>query len=154
MSLDLQPSWKEYVTSHGYGFRQWDLNDGGLVDRCGWATGAKGAAPADTFAIISYVLIYCTDDKTARMLRKLLHEDGVRAVLVAERGQENNMIPIMRRNGVGVELLMRQEVQRDDRQMLFLGPHSPKIAPQAPPGTEPHLTFPNVPFEEHKGKSR
>ena len=45
-------------------FKQWDLNDGNLVDKCGGV--------ALDFVIISYVLIYCTNDRTADMLAKLL----------------------------------------------------------------------------------
>ena len=44
--------------------RTGDLNEGNLVDKCGGV--------ALDFVIISYVLIYCTNDRTADMLAKLL----------------------------------------------------------------------------------
>jgi hypothetical protein len=51
-----------------------DLNDGGLLAQC-------GGGPID-YVIISYVLIYCTNNQTADMLASLLHQDRVRAIII------------------------------------------------------------------------
>ena len=76
ISLDLQPTWHRYVEENQMRFIQWDLNDGGLLAKCGCTI---------DYVIISYVLIYCTNDKTADMLTRLLTQDHVKAVLISER---------------------------------------------------------------------
>ena len=63
--------------------------------KCGWGE----QAPPDTFILVSYVFIYCTNTRTAAMLRSLLSEGGVRACLVAERGQRNDMNVIVEGQG-------------------------------------------------------
>lgn len=46
------------------------------------------------------MLIYCTDDPTADMLARLLTVDQVKAVLISERNQENEMIARMEQRQV------------------------------------------------------
>ena len=70
------------------------------------------------YVIISYVLIYCTDDPTADMLARLLTVDRVKAVLISERNQENEMIARMKMRQINVSKLMGQQGERDDRQMV------------------------------------
>ena len=70
------------------------------------------------YVIISYVLIYCTNNRTADMLARLLTVDRVKAVLISERNQENEMIARMERRQINVSKLMGQQGERDDRQMV------------------------------------
>jgi hypothetical protein len=71
------------------------------------------------YVIISYVLIYCTDDPTADMLARLLTVDQAKAVLISERNQENEMIARMEARQINVSKLMGQQGERDDRQMVW-----------------------------------
>ena len=104
------------------------------------------------YVIISYVLIYCTDDPTADMLARLLTVDQVKAVLISERNQENEMIARMEMRQINVSKLMGQQGERDDRQMAYLGPEAAaEVRAEQPLGPD-RLLFPNVPFEEHKAK--
>jgi hypothetical protein len=48
-----------------------------------------------------------------------------------------------------VAKLMSQAGERDDRQMVFTTEARPLLSPH--PSSQPVMTFPNVPYEEHKG---
>ena len=72
VSLDLQPSWEPYVKAlqtprslASYSFHQWDIK--AEVD----AVTASGLECLD-LCIISNVLVYCTDERTADVLSDLL----------------------------------------------------------------------------------
>ena len=91
-----------------------DLNDGGLLQK---VSGMMSGGGLD-YVIISYVLIYCTDDPTADMLARLLTVDQVKAVLISERNQQNEMIGRMEHRKINVSKLMGQHGERDDRQMV------------------------------------
>ena len=72
VSLDLQPSWAPYVKAlqtprslASYSFHQWDIK--AEVD----AVTASGLECLD-LCIISNVLVYCTDERTADVLSDLL----------------------------------------------------------------------------------
>merc|ERR1712087_257955 len=106
-SLDLQPTWEPYVlelgtnSPHRYSFAQWDIHSGiDPVER-------SGCGPIH-LCIISNVLVYCTDEQTADVLTSLL-ENGVRAILLNERGAEQRMVDMVRQRGVSVVRLMNQE---------------------------------------------
>lgn len=202
VSLDLQPGWGPYVSclgAHGppsglgglassYTFGQSDLYDlggGGLgrtlrelgVEGSSAAAPRGGGDPRVDYAIISNVLIYCSDERTVRappvhaaacpatccsqcthaqadMLADLLTARGVRAVLVSERGTDQRMVDMLRARGLSVIRLMSQDVGRDDRQLVFLppAPGSALAGEGASWGVE--VAFPNVPYEERKEELR
>lgn len=113
------------------------------------------------YLILSYVCIYVAKtpgdprhesvcDELARLLQPA---GGVRAVLVSERSEETAVCRMMEARGVTVERLMCQDLGRDERQSVLLSAAAAPL-PHPPPtrDSERDLTFPNVPFEEHKVK--
>jgi len=111
--------------------------------------------PPVDYAIISNVLIYCSDEPTADMLASVLLREGVRAVLVSERGTEQRMVEMLQARGVTVRRLMAQDVGRDDRQLIFEPGKAVQGGPPADPATSGYswdlgTAFPNVPYEERK----
>merc|ERR1711866_39266 len=98
-----------------------------MVEACGWSLGPGDPSLGDRFVLMSCVLIYCRATQAARMLEQLLTTDNIRAILVVERNPSQAMVERLKRTCVRVVKLMRQDVQRDERQLLFLGPHSPHI---------------------------
>mmetsp|Transcript_929 Transcript_929/g.3515 ORF Transcript_929/g.3515 Transcript_929/m.3515 type:complete len:305 (+) Transcript_929:399-1313(+) len=148
-NTDVQPTWRGYSEALGFNFRQCDIFKDDLRDVC-------GAGEID-YVVISYVLIYVAKipghpdhERVCDMLRDLL-TSGVRAILVSERSEETTCCGMMERRGVKVERLIDQSLGKDERQTVFLAPGS--ALPKPPPPREengPCLTYPNVPFEEHK----
>ena len=134
-SVDLQPGWEPFARALDCGFITADLNDGDMLSRCG--------APLD-IVVISYVLIYCSNEATAAMFARLLRaEGGPRAILVSERTHRQEMAGLMERQGVTVTRLMPQRRGRDERQMVWTLSPLPLPAPR----DEGELTFPNVPYQ-------
>ena len=134
-SVDLQPGWEPFARALDCGFITADLNDGDMLSRCG--------APLD-IVVISYVLIYCSNEATAAMFARLLRaEGGPRAILVSERTHRQEMAALMERQGVTVTKLMPQHRGRDERQMVW----TLSDLPSREPRNEGDLTFPNVPYQ-------
>ena len=112
------------------------------------------------YVIVSYVCIYvaktpgdpkheATCDEWKRML-----SGGVRAILLSERSEETAACGMMEKRGVTVERLIEQSLGKDERQSLLLSDGAAPL-PRPRPSREDdakELTFPNVPFEEHKLK--
>jgi len=131
---------------------------GGARSRAGGRANAAQGLPHIDYCILSNILIYCSDTRTADMLASLLHSEGVRAVLVSERGTEQSMVEMLQARGIAVRRLMAQDVGRDDRQLLF-EPGPPKPGADAPPvesgvSWDLGVAFPNVPYEERKEELR
>ena len=63
-SLDLQPSWREYVDLLGYGFAQWDVH---APDLDSLLQGTEGVV-----CLLSNIMCYCTDEATADLFYDLL----------------------------------------------------------------------------------
>ena len=138
-SVDLQPGWEPFARALDCGAITADLNDGDMLSRCG--------APLD-IVVISYVLIYCSNEATAAMFARLLRaEGGPRAILVSERTHRQEMAGLMERQGVTVTRLMPQRRGRDERQMVWTLSPLPSRAPR----DERALTFPNVPYQRRLG---
>ena len=117
-SLDLQPSWREYVDLLGYGFAQWDVH---APDLDSLLKGTEGVV-----CLLSNIMCYCTDDATADLFERLL-DSFVVAIVANERGAEQGIAPMMERRGVVVAKLLDQAAAgRDDRQIVFLPKGSPK----------------------------
>mmetsp|Transcript_25548 Transcript_25548/g.31418 ORF Transcript_25548/g.31418 Transcript_25548/m.31418 type:complete len:565 (-) Transcript_25548:452-2146(-) len=144
ISLDLQPSWKQYVELLGFKFIHWNIYDGNLLETLNLEPGQL------TYVVISYVLIYCTDDQTMDMLTSLLRDDKVRAIIVSERSESTGGVQMMESRGITVAKLMNQTWGKDERQTVFL---MDKYLMNSTSGKETRRSnpiFPNVPFSEHK----
>lgn len=146
-SLDLQPSWVEYVDLLGYEFVQWDVHRPDV-------RALAGGCAEGVVCLLSNIMCYCTDEETADLFARLL--DGPVAAIVAnERGAEQGICPKLTRRGVVViKLLDNDVVGRDDRQLIFLPPGSAPTLPGIPLADETYRVFPNVPYEEKKGVRR
>ncbi|KAH8097158.1 hypothetical protein JL720_37 [Aureococcus anophagefferens] len=113
VSLDLQPSWVEYVDLLGYGFHQWDMHDADL-------TKISGGFDTGVVCMLSNIMCYCTDDATADLFERLL-DSFVVAIVANERGAEQGIAPMMERRGVVVAKLLDQAAAgRDDRQIVHV----------------------------------
>jgi hypothetical protein len=144
ISLDLCPSWRGYVEALGFQFVQWDIHDGNLLN-------VLNMSPGDlTYVIISYVLIYCSDDPTMDMLANLLTTEKVRAIIVSERSERTNGVSMMKKRGITVCKLMDQSMGQDERQCIFSS-DSTILHTTNGEGKKDYIpVFPNVPFSEHK----
>ena len=145
VSLDLEGSWRPCAEGLGLRFNEWDVNDGdGLEDAAGGHV---------DFSLVSYVLkMYMANTGCAKWLGGKLNAPTrpMRAALVVSRDENlEAACQLMRDVGkVTVVPLMDPSGGRDDRQIAYV-----------PAGTTPssiaqkeRLTFPNVPYEEHKKK--
>ena len=142
-SLDLSPTWEAYVISLGFGFHQWDINDGNLLQKLGLAKDQLD------YVIISYVMIYVTNDKVLDMLKDLLLKDGVRAIIMSERSEATAACGLMEKRGIHCSRLMSQTLGRDERQCVFVSDSS-KLKSASEGDVLINPTFKNVPFCEHK----
>lgn len=146
VSLDLQGSWRPYVEAMGMRFEEWDIKSGGLLNKV-----ADMNFQGVTYVIISYVMIYCTDDRTCDMLADLLKSRGVHCIFVSERGEETRALTLMEQRGIRVVRLIDQSNGKDDRQSAWLD----RTTPIGPSGLQQFPTvFPNQPFEDKKRKRR
>ena len=141
-SLDLCSSWGQYASPLGFKFMQWDINEHNLLEKLSLEPGQLD------YIIISYVFIYCTNHETCEFLKRLLTDGKVKAIIVSERSEATEACVMIEKLGVKVERLMSQELGRDERQNLFLPPGT-QLSQKASAEPKP-MTFPNVPFEEHK----
>ena len=156
ISLDLCPSWCGYVEALGFKFIHWDIHSGNLLD-------TLNMSPGDLdYVIISYVLIYCSDDPTMDMLASLLTEGQVRAIIVSERSERTAGVGMMEKRGMTVCKLMDQSMGQDERQCIYVSDSNLLLSTSiGNNGSENAATttaerkqfvpvFPNVPFSEHK----
>ena len=149
VSLDLCPSWRQYVEGLGFTFYHWDIRDGKLLE-------TMQLVPGDlTYVIISYVLIYCSDDPTMDMLADLVTEGGVRAIIVSERSESTAGCSMMESRNIHVAKLMDQSMGRDERQCIYVSDPTMLRSANGGGGGEMEQeefvpVFPNVPFSEHK----
>ena len=119
VSCDLEQSWDKYAEAVGVRFEQWDINDGGLIEKCRPRAAAEGKEGMEgggfqgiDYVIISYVMaMYMKTDESLDRLAAWLTKEGVRAVFVSSRAQNLDTLPrIEARNievikvGVGVEV--------------------------------------------------
>lgn len=150
VSLDLEASWREAAEGLGLRFSTWDVRDGDGLERA-------AGGPVD-YAVASYVLkMYMANEPCARWLGEKLNRSpgtggGLRAALVVSRDENLEAASrLMRDASIGnatVVPLMDPEGGRDDRQLAFAP--GGWTRPTAPAAEAAPLTFPNVPYEEHK----
>jgi len=148
-SLDLCKSWEQYVLRLGFKFLPYNINDGNLLGRLGLAKGEL------EYVIISYIMIYVSNDKCLDMFRDLLIRDGVRALIMSERTEATPACKRMENRGIHCSRLMPQKLGQDERQNLFVADPSLLKSGQKDFNSsfgvlQSDPTFPNVPFCEHK----
>ena len=144
ISLDLQGDWASYASQLGLRFvGDWDLRRGDLIQQCGGQT--------VHIAIISYVLIYTSEESTADMLAELLRPaadggGGVRALMISERAHRQPIVSKMQSRDVDVIKLMPQNARDgvDERQLLVLPRGGRRLHNFSSP--ERSITFENVPY--------
>ena len=147
ISMDVCAAWKPYTELLGFHFIQYDINDEGTnpLDVAGLSKGDLD------FCIVSCVMIYVTNNQTLDMFHKLIHEDMVKAILLSERGEKTRACRMMEDRGGAVIRLIDQAYGADERQAIFCSDEFRKaISPSTPHHSKCDLTFPNVPYEEHK----
>lgn len=138
-SLDLQPAWKPYAEALGCAFARVDVNEASpksIIDAC-------GGKPLDVL-VVSYLLIYCTNDRTADLLADLLRQRLVSVLLISERTHIQGIVALLRKRQVAVIPLMPQTRETDHRQLLAL--LDPKPLGGSAGGEPTPVTFFNVPF--------
>ena len=141
VSLDVEESWRASAEGLGLRFIQWDMKDGGVAKACGGAI---------DFAIASYVfkMYMCENDVADWLARELA---DITACLVINRDEKLQQgCELVQSRGVDVLKLLRQDNGRDDRQLVFSRDRTFESWTSATPMS---MTFPNVPYEEHKTSS-
>lgn len=143
VSLDLEESWRASAEALGLRFFQWDMRSGKVAETCGGAV---------DFALASYVYkMYMCEDDVADWFADELKD--MHAAFIISRDQSLKTA-LMEKRGVDVRKLMALQTQRgDDRQLVFsrdrvFEPWSTSTKSARAP--ESSMTFPNVPYEEHK----
>ena len=91
---------------------------------------------------MSYLLIYCTSERTADLFHYLLQKDLVKVLFISERTHDQDIVRLLEARGLAVVPLMPQAGGRDQRQLLVLDPKNRAAVGDAPA----ELAFPNVPF--------
>jgi len=136
-SLDLQPGWKPYAEALGCHFvAPLDVTKASPTDIVSACRG-----PVDVL-VVSYLLIYCTSERTADLFHYLLQKDLVKVLFISERTHDQDIVRLLEARGLAVVPLMPQAGGRDQRQLLVLDPKN-RAAVSDPPA---ELAFPNVPF--------
>ena len=153
--MDICPAWREYAETLGFKFVEYDIdNDTGIspLNAMGLEIGQLH------FCIISCVMIYVTNDKVMSMFHKLIHNDGVKAMLVSERGERTMACTMMEELGGKVIRLIDQVDGMDERQAIWSSQEfCNEQLRTCYPDYEAHQSkcvFPNVPYCEHKERRR
>ena len=153
--MDICPAWRHYAEALGFTFVEYDINnEDGINPRQ-----AMGLARGELhFCIVSCVMIYVTNDRVMNMFHNLVHNDGVKAILVSERGERTLACTMMEELGGKVIRLIDQSDGMDERQAIWC---SREFADEqlrtCHPDYEAHQSasvFPNVPYCEHKERRR
>ena len=137
-SIDLQPSWRPYAEALGCRFdAPFDVLQKAPDDLV-----AAAGGPVDVL-VVSYLLIYCTNDRTADFLANLLHRDLVKVLLVSERTHDQDIVRLLEARHLDVVPLMPQRAGNDQRQLLVLDARHRRRLRDGQPD---EVAFPNVPF--------
>ena len=146
--MDVCEAWRPCAEKLGFCFVQYDI-----IDDSTDPLAAAGLEPGELdICIISCVMIYCTTKQTVEMFYKLLHDGGVRAALVSERGEKNIACTMFEELGGSVVRLINQSHGLDERQAIWCSNdfYETNLLSSLKGTDRSQPTFPNVPFEEHK----
>lgn len=165
-SLDIEPSWERYTRLLGLKFAVWDVNDGaGLLSKCPSYSDKAPQPPRENpldLAIISYVYShYMSNTHCYDWLADALKSGRIAAVLVCSRQERmpQHVRPMAERGIAVLSVLQKppgnpHDPDIDHRQLLFLPQEKTHMLRQ-PADIIHDLTFPNVPYCEHKkGRKR
>jgi hypothetical protein len=149
--IELCAAWRPYAEQFGFQFVEYDIHQEGVspLDVAGLKHGDLD------FCIVSCVMIYVTNNQTLDMLYNLVHNDGLSAILLSERGEKTKACKMMEERGGCVIRIIDQTNGVDERQAVLCSTEF-KEANNLEEGLLQHQrneftqTFPNVPFEEHK----
>jgi len=153
--MDVCPAWRAYAEALGFKFVDYDIdNESGIspLEAMGLETGQLH------FCIVSCVMIYVTNSKVMSMFHKLIHNDGVKAMLISERGERTMACSMMEALGGKVIRLIDQVDGMDERQAIWSSQEfCDEQLRTCYPDYEAHQSkcvFPNVPYCEHKERRR
>jgi len=146
VSLDLESSWQSIAEALGHRFVTWDANDYNSSLR---SIAFNGGEPVDV-AIVSYALYhYMNTQQHAKWIGASLNNGDIGVLLTVERFENmQHIIRMLRNERVQVVNLMG----RGDDRLLALLPQSTKL--QVNFVNSESLTFPNVPYTDHKKGNR
>ena len=153
--MDVCEAWKPCAEKLGFRFVQYDITNENTNP-----LKAAGLEPGELdFCIISCVMIYCTTMETMNMFYEILHEGCVGAALVSERGEKTIACTMFEELGGSVVRLIDQSFGMDERQAIWCSKEFHEANRLRRPDyngdiRDTDLTFPNVPYEEHKHKRR
>ncbi len=144
-SIDLQPDWKPYPESLGFNFvAPFDINSVNPED----LRSACDGKDIDVL-VISYLLIYCTTERTADFFEQLLRQGIVKILFCSERTHKQDIVPMLVRRNLSVTHLMPQyDNQLDQRQLLVQLKESAEPTNARPEDIEEECVFVNVPFKK------
>ena len=153
--MDICPAWRHYAEALGFTFVEYDINNEDGIN----PLQAMGMERGELhFCIVSCVMIYVTNDRVMNMFHNLVHNDGVKAILVSERGERTLACTMIEELGGKVIRLIDQSDGMDERQAIWC---SREFADEqlrtCLPDHEAHQSesvFPNVPYCEHKERRR
>lgn len=153
--MDLCPAWRRYAEALGFSFIEYDIDNKDGTD----PLQAMGLDVGELhFCIISCVMIYVTNEKVMNMFHKLMHDGGVNAILVSERGERTSACTMMETLGGKVIRLIDQSDGMDERQAIWSSQEfCDEHLRTSHPDYEAHqreCVFPNVPYCEHKERRR
>ena len=146
--MDVCEAWRPCAEKLGFRFVQYDITDDSTDPLA-----AAGLEPGELdLCIVSCVMIYCTTKQTMEMFYKLLHDGGVGAALVSERGEKNIACTMFEELGGSVARLIDQSNGLDERQAIWCSNdfYETNLLSCLKESGRSQRTFPNVPFEEHK----
>lgn len=153
--MDICPAWRHYAEALGFTFVEYDINNEDGIN----PLQAMGLARGELhFCIVSCVMIYVTNDHVMNMFHNLVLNDGVKAVLVSERGERTLACTMMEELGGKVIRLIDQSDGMDERQAIWCSQEfADEQLKTCHPDYEAHQSesvFPNVPYCEHKERRR
>jgi hypothetical protein len=144
-SIDLQPDWKPYPESLGFSFvAPFDINNAHPEDL---RTACNGDIDV---LVISYLLIYCTTERTADFFEQVLRQGIAKILFTSERTHKQDIVPMLLKRDLSVTYLMPQyDGQLDQRQLLVQLKENAEPTNARPEDIEEDLcVFINVPFKK------
>jgi len=144
--MDACPAWRPYAEELGFRFLYYDINnqETNPLEVAGLERGQLH------FCIVSCVMIYVTNNQTLDMFHRLVHEDGVGAILLSERGEKTRACTMFQDRGGSAIRLLDQAYGIDERQAILCSNEFKDSHLSQPNDKAIDLTFPNVPYMEHK----
>jgi len=139
-SQDLGENWEPFAKIMDCDFISGNFYDPELLELLGYEY---------DYAVMSYVVYHYMRDKP-HILINLVKNCNLRGVFVNERFENLRICDYLEDHGILVIRLINQESGRDDRQLFLTTPDQQFF----PTKNQIPVTYPNVPYEEHKKRKR